>query len=616
MAIINVTAGRSLQVAIDIAFAGDTINVEAGAVFFGPIELPAKTGEAEIVIQSSRAADLPNGRINPSHSGLMPKILTLDATQADNNQSIRTRPGAHHYKLDGIECLPDVNAVTFYDLVRFGGNRHDQQSFASVPHHLTIDRCYIHGLPQSSFQRGISFDSMLSTVTRSYVSEIHGRGMDSQAIWLHNTPGGNDIIDCYLEAAGENVMFGGADPCSAEFIPSDCRILRCHMFKPLAWKTENAKWTVKNLLELKIGKRILIDGCILENNWGGQRVDGSDWGQSGIAVLFTVRNQDGTAPYSVILDVVFTNNTVKNAQGALNFLGSDNEKPSLKASAVTLRNNVFDKITGPFITINGYDLVVLEKNTHLQTCLEGCNTATFYGAPSRGFVYRDNLTIEKPYGIRDDSGSTVGKATLDKWAPGHVFAGNVIGNPYDNQKIAGNEYPASVVIGPDYSHGFTGKGADIDALLAAQAGSSPIPAPPLPTPTPTSPDGTKAISIVDATGGEWTIGPLSATLRNGIHMDHGQGVIYKWLGGVVYVQGNDTRWYKWMVTFWSLFGTVEPGITPPTPKPVPTIERPPVDWPKQISKQNEAIEAQWKDGYHLRRIIEGIKNKAQFEKVE
>ena len=45
-------------------------------------------------------------------------------------------------------------------------------------------------------------------------------------------------------------------------------------------------WSVKNLLELKMGRNVIIDGNVLENSWGDAQI--------GYAVLFTVRNQDGT----------------------------------------------------------------------------------------------------------------------------------------------------------------------------------------------------------------------------------------------------------------------------------------------------------------------------------
>jgi hypothetical protein len=90
---------------------------------------------------------------------------------------------------------------------------------------------------------------------------------------------------------------------------------------------------------------------------------------------------------------------------------------------------------------------------------------------------------------------------------------------------------------------------------------------PTPTPTPTpgqqSPEGTKAVTITDATGRVWTLGPNGETLRDGIHVGGGLGSIYKYLAGNVFVMGaGETRWYVFDVSAWKLVGT-EPGIPIP-----------------------------------------------------
>ena len=69
--IITVGPKDSLQAAINAANYGDTIVVQAGATFTGNFTLPKKTGTGEIVIQSSRISELPEGaRVNPSQSAL------------------------------------------------------------------------------------------------------------------------------------------------------------------------------------------------------------------------------------------------------------------------------------------------------------------------------------------------------------------------------------------------------------------------------------------------------------------------------------------------------------------------------------------------------------------
>lgn len=169
---------------------------------------------------------------------------------------------------------------------------------------------------------------------------------------------------------------------------------------------------------------------------------------------------------------------------------------------------------------------------------------------------------------------------------------------------------------------------------SAKAWASLTPSPSLPTPDPLppppptktpSPDGTKAVSIVDSTGATWTLGFEKQTLKDGVHMGRGAGSIYKWSGGTVYVLGTDVNWYKWTGSLWSSVGPLEPGVsipppapTPPPvppPAPAPALVTRPVTWPKQVSKQNPIIEAQWKERYRLKGIREGISVIAEFEKV-
>ncbi|HEX9426053.1 MAG TPA: hypothetical protein VF899_22640, partial [Pyrinomonadaceae bacterium] len=171
----TITVGRkdSLQSAINAAQYGDTIILEAGASYTGSFVLPPKSGTGEIIIQSSRVSELPEGvRVNPSQSALLARIQS--ATPAE--PVVKTVAGAHHYRFAGIEFSTSTASVVVYDLIRFGESRHTQTTLSSVPHHLVIDRCYIHGFDTQDVQRGVSLNSAESTVSNSYISKIHGVG--------------------------------------------------------------------------------------------------------------------------------------------------------------------------------------------------------------------------------------------------------------------------------------------------------------------------------------------------------------------------------------------------------------------------------------------------------
>jgi hypothetical protein len=434
-ATITVAPTGSLQSAINSAQYGDTIVLEAGATYTTTIVLPLKSGTGEIVIQSSRVSELPDGaRVSPSQAALFARIQS--ATPAE--PMVKTVAGAHHYRFVGIEFSTANAGVVVYDLIRFGESRYTQTSLSQVPHHLVIDRCYLHGFDTQDVQRGVSLNSAETTVSNSYISNIHGVGFDTQAVAGWNGPGPFHIVNNYLEAAGENVMFGGADPGIANLVPSDIEVRNNYVFKPKSWKVGDPSyagkhWTVKNLLELKNARNVVIDGNVFENNWTD--------GQAGIPILFTVRNQEGTAPWSIVENVTFTNNVVRDAEGGINFLGSDNEKPSQRSSVALVSNNLFVDIRGPFLTMNGFNKVSLVHNTHFQTG----NIMILYNTPAQQFVYRDNLTVRHPssYGVFGDA-TGEGTAALRKFAPDAVFKNNVLALADASLYPKENQFPSSI----------------------------------------------------------------------------------------------------------------------------------------------------------------------------
>src|SRR5207247_467085 len=132
-----------------------------------------------------------------------------------------------------------------------------ETSTATLPHDIIIDRCYIHGNPGEPEIRGVAFNGSRLAVIDSYLSEFKDCCQDTQAIMGWNGPGPFKIVNNYLEAAGENVMFGGADPSIVNLVPADIEIRHNYFFKPTSWR---GVWAaVKNLLELKNARRVLIE---------------------------------------------------------------------------------------------------------------------------------------------------------------------------------------------------------------------------------------------------------------------------------------------------------------------------------------------------------------------
>src|SRR5215203_219676 len=476
-----VPAGGDLQAAINSAALGDTIILDAGATYRGPFTLPKKAGDAYLTIQSSRASEI-TGRVSPSQSGLLAK---LRATISD--PIVRTAPGAHHYKLIGLEISTFTATDFIYDLVRLG---EANQDISNVPHHVTLDRLWIHGFATQDLQRGVSLNSSDTSILNSYISDIHSVGADTQAICGWNGPGPYQIINNHLEASGENVMFGGALPSISNLVPANIEIRRNYFFKPLSWKVGHftyagIHWSVKNLLEFKNARNVIVDGNVLENCWTDAQI--------GYAVLFTVRSEDGRAPWAIVENVSFTNNTVKNSEQGMQMLGTDWPNASGRGNGLVITNNLFTGIANRFLTMTGFYNVTLNHNTHFQTG----NIAALFGEPSIGFVYSNNVTTRTGFGCFGDYIGE-GTAALTAYLPGFVFQRNILASAPSSIYPINNFYPSSMtgildstfrVVNTTYkSVGTDGKdpGCDITALNAAQSGVAASSPTPTPTPTPTA----------------------------------------------------------------------------------------------------------------------------------
>ncbi len=570
---IAVAAGGDLQGALNSAQPGDVVELAAGATFTGNFIAPAKPGADAahwVLVRTSSYASLPAGgnRVSPSNAASMAKI------QSNNTGAALTfADAAKFYRLQGLEITTtwSSTSATNYSLIFMGVSPAGLNitSVTQLPSDVVFDRCYIHGTPTGNVRRGITMNSARTAVVDSYISDIHEVGADSQAIGSWNGPGPFKIVNNYLEGAGENVMFGGDNPSITDLVASDIEIRNNLFSKKLSWKSGDPSyagiaWTVKNLLEFKNARRVLVDGNAFEHSWVHA--------QSGFAVVLTPRNP-GTSPWSAVQDIAFTNNIVRQSAAGINILGTDYNNPSQRTDRVLIRNNLFYDIdggawgggNGGFLQIlDGVNNLVVRHNTAIQTgWIIGAD-----GSPATSaFEYVDNLSPEGNYGVFG-SGYGEGNSAIAHYFPGAVFSNNVIagGNSSLYSSYPGNFFPASLdAVGfvdltndnykltstsPFKNKASDGKdvGVDLDALNAALSGNAAPPAPappppatPAPTPSPTasptplpipSPTPSPApvtdktspsTSIIDPYSGETVSGtqPISVTASDNVGVTDG-----------------------------------------------------------------------------------------------
>ncbi len=403
---IVVKKGGDFQDALNKAKPGDTIFLEAGASFVGNFSLPKKSGDAFITIRTSaKDSEIPaeNTRIDPKkYAAVLPKI-----SSPNNDPVIDAVGGAHHYRFIAVEFGGTKDG--FNNIIKLGTT--EEKTIEELPHHIEFDRVYIHATSPEGQRRGIAANGRFVKIINSYIEGIRRKGDESQAIAVWATDGPVEIINNYIEGAAENILFGGAGS-YLKLVPTDCLVRDNHLNKPLEWRKDN--WVVKNLFEIKNGRRIKVENNLMTNNWA--------MAQEGTAVLFTVRADNGDA--SVIEDVMFVNNIVRGSGNAVNILGEDGGG----GRNLSIINNIFEDINyekwggrGFFLLSNDWNGLKVENNTVIHN---GSITIA-YGKPVKDFVFRNNIVFENEYGFKGDNIGS-GQVTIDRYYSGGIVTNNII----------------------------------------------------------------------------------------------------------------------------------------------------------------------------------------------
>jgi hypothetical protein len=453
-----------LQAALDKARPGDVLVLDAGATFVGNFVLRQKPDDMGRWIHVECSALGPPG-YRVGEGDAFARLVS-----PNDQPAIRTEGPARRWRLVQLDVTHDSERA--YSLVEIGTGL---EGIGDLPELVVLDRCRVRGVPGRDSRRGVALNGRGLAILDSAITGIHERGADSQAACGWAGPGPFKLVNTLFEGAGENVMFGGADPSIPGLVPADIEVRRCLFRKPLSWRERSPDWVVKNLFELKNAERVLVDDCDFEHIWAED--------QGGFAIVLTIRNQSGAAPWSVIRDVTIQNSRVRHAACGVNVLGQDDMQQSERMERVAFRNVLFEDISsasyggrGKLFQIGGgpRDLTI----DHVTSDQDG-DPVFFWGSTTApGFRLTNSLLSAGPYGLAGDGTTGNPALTLSVYAPDATITGNAFVGGDSSRPLDGNTYPA------DRSGAPSGVG-----YAAGELSPVPVPAPPVePTPVPTPPE--------------------------------------------------------------------------------------------------------------------------------
>ncbi len=424
---VTLRQGGDLQAAIDSARRGDQIVLARGATFTGGFVLKRKAGAGWITIRSETEPALIGIRPTPAMFAAAAKLTT----STNGVPVIDAEAGASGYWISGVEISAASNVTTLGALVFLSPAR---GSAADVPSRIVIERSYVHGHDNLNMQRCVHFDATDAAVTDSWISDCHFRGLDSQAILVITSPGQLLFRNNFLSGAGENLMIGGGGPAVSGMLPEDIEIVGNHFFKPLSWQA--AGWTVKNLLEIKIGRRIDIRDNYLENNWV--------MGQIGFAVVIKASDQTSATPWVRTSDIVFRRNIVTGSAAGVNIF----EDGPVGTNRIAILANQFSNIgmnslggVGRMVQLIGKltDIEIRQNTMMFGQAASASNSAIMMdGRGSERLNIVNNIFQGGDYGFILSGGGT-GLAAVQGYALSSTVSGNAIslgfGGGYGSQNL-------------------------------------------------------------------------------------------------------------------------------------------------------------------------------------
>jgi hypothetical protein len=196
---------------------------------------------------------------------------------------------------------------------------------------------------------------------------------------------------------------------AATTTPADIEIRRNHLFKPMIWKlgtpgyvggTSGNPFIIKNHFELKNAERVLLEGNVLENNWGG-------FSQNGFSVVLTPKNQtlrnSNVCPSCQVTDVTIRYSKITNSGAGIRManLLSDGGGVALAGERYSIHGIIVDGIDAK--QLDGGGALISLLNDWPKNVLNSVLVNHLTGFPDAGshlLTLKNNVSNPKMWGFQ------------------------------------------------------------------------------------------------------------------------------------------------------------------------------------------------------------------------
>jgi hypothetical protein len=259
--------------------------------------------------------------------------VRLQLITMNNRAAIAAVKKVGGIRFQNMRISADAGVIELWNLVLLGDGTETKDNY---PRGFHFDKVLLEANDTQGICRGIGAFCGDFAYINGAIAGMKRRGFDSQAICGGNGPGPFLIRDSVLEAASENIMFGGTGVHGPEMVPQDITIERVTLVKRLAWKGQG--WNIKNHLEFKSARRVKVRGLRCINCWTD--------GQVGRSLVLTPRDV-AQFPYIVTQDIDIEHVQCLDVNSAFAWLGADdgmNNAPEPMHTARVRIANLFARI--------------------------------------------------------------------------------------------------------------------------------------------------------------------------------------------------------------------------------------------------------------------------------